>query len=222
MPATIRPVLPLLLALTASAATAAQPEAGAAPVYQVRPIGWVRKADGRTTIEIDATYRAALLGVEDLDEIWVLYWFDRNDTPARRAIQQVHPRGDPASPLRGVFATRAPVRPNLIGLTRCRVHAVQGTVIVIEEIDAFPDTPVLDIKPVTGNTPGSTEKAPRPVIDITGGSRTSAAVQTPISRDCNTSYSGRPVDLGRGGEATVPAISWAGAAFALPTVPPDW
>lgn len=148
----IRLVLPLLLALTAPAA--AEPEAGAGPVYQVRPIGWVRRADGRTTIEVDEQYRPALLGVEDLDEIWVLYWFDRNDTPARRAIRQVHPRGDPANPLRGVFATRAPVRPNLIGLTRCRVLSVQGTVIEIEEIDAFSDTPVLDIKPVIGNTPG--------------------------------------------------------------------
>lgn len=154
----VRLVLLLLLALTASPAMVAEPEAGAGPVYQVRPIGWVRKADGRTTIEIDASYQAALLGVEDLDEIWVLYWFDRNDTPEQRAIQQVHPRGDPANPLRGVFATRAPVRPNLIGLTRCRVHAVQGRVIEIDEIDAFPDTPVLDIKPVTGKAPGYAEK----------------------------------------------------------------
>jgi tRNA-Thr(GGU) m(6)t(6)A37 methyltransferase TsaA len=83
----------------------------------------------------------------------VLYWFDRNDTPERRAIQQVHPRRDPANPLRGVFATRAPVRPNLIGLSRCRVRSVQGTVIEIDQIDAFPDTPVLDIKPVIGSPP---------------------------------------------------------------------
>jgi tRNA-Thr(GGU) m(6)t(6)A37 methyltransferase TsaA len=116
-------------------------------VYEVHPIGWVRKAGGQTTIEIDERLRPALMGVEGLDSIWVLYWFDRNDTPEQRSILQVHPRGDPGNPLRGVFATRAPVRPNLIALSRCRVLAVRGNVIEIEGIDAFADTPVLDIKP---------------------------------------------------------------------------
>lgn len=122
-------------------------DVNATRVFEVRPIGWVRKADGKTTIEIEEQYTPALLGVEDLDSIWVLYWFDRNDTPERRAILQVHPRRDPDNPMRGVFATRAPVRPNLIALSRCRVLGVRGTTIEIDSIDAFADTPVLDIKP---------------------------------------------------------------------------
>jgi tRNA (Thr-GGU) A37 N-methylase len=65
----------------------------------------------------------------------------------RKEILQVHPRGNPENPLRGVFATRAPVRPNLIAISRCRVLSVEGRVIAIDDIDAFPDTPVLDIKP---------------------------------------------------------------------------
>lgn len=123
------------------------PEKGIEPVYQVHPIGWVRKAQGRTTIEVNERYLPALLGVDQLDSIWVLYWFDRNDSPQQRAILQVHPRRNPSNPLRGVFATRAPVRPNLIALSRCRVLSVQGNVIEIDDIDAFADTPVLDIKP---------------------------------------------------------------------------
>ena len=117
------------------------------PVYEMRPIGWVRKSADRTTIEIDPAYAPALLGVERLDTIWVLYWFDRNDTAEQRSILRVHPRGDPDNPLRGVFATRAPVRPNLIAMSRCRVLSVDGRVIEIDAIDAFADTPVLDIKP---------------------------------------------------------------------------
>jgi tRNA-Thr(GGU) m(6)t(6)A37 methyltransferase TsaA len=117
------------------------------PTYELHPIGWVRKADGRTTIELYDEYRPALLGVDALERIWVLYWFDRNDTPARRSVLQVHPRGNPANPLRGVFATRAPLRPNPIALSRCRVLGVRGNVIEIDGIDAFADTPVLDIKP---------------------------------------------------------------------------
>lgn len=120
---------------------------GAEPVFEVRPVGWIRKADGKVEIEVEERYEAALLGVEDLDAIWVLYWFDRNDTPDGRSILRVHPRGNPENPLRGVFATRAPFRPNLIALSRCRVLAVDGNVIRIDDIDALPDSPVLDIKP---------------------------------------------------------------------------
>jgi tRNA-Thr(GGU) m(6)t(6)A37 methyltransferase TsaA len=115
--------------------------------YEVKPIGWVRKSNGRTTIELYRQYQPALLGVDRLDSIWVLYWFDRNDTPEKRSILQVHPRANPDNPLRGVFATRAPVRPNLIALSRCRILSVKGNIIEIDDIDAFPDTPVLDIKP---------------------------------------------------------------------------
>ena len=59
----------------------------------------------------------------------------------------MHPRGNPENPVRGVFATRAPVRPNLIALSRVRVLSVRDNVIEIDHIDAFPDTPVLDLRP---------------------------------------------------------------------------
>jgi len=48
--------------------------------------------------------------------------------------------------LTGVFATHSPLRPNLIGMTLCRVLAVSPPVIVVDRIDAFDGTPVLDIK----------------------------------------------------------------------------
>ncbi|MES9968384.1 MAG: tRNA (N6-threonylcarbamoyladenosine(37)-N6)-methyltransferase TrmO [Candidatus Thiodiazotropha sp.] len=117
------------------------------PTYQVWPIGWVRKPGDKTLIEVDKEYMPALLGLDQFDAIWVLYWFDRNDTPEQRSILQVHPRGNPDNPMRGVFATRAPVRPNLIALSRCRILSIQGNLIEIDAIDAFADTPVLDIKP---------------------------------------------------------------------------
>lgn len=140
-------LLILCCGLHGSVFAVGEPEKRAEPVYQVHPIGWVRKVQGRTTIEVDERYLPALLGVDQLDSIWVLYWFDRNDTPQQRSILQVHPRRNPANPLRGVFATRAPVRPNLIALSRCRVLSVRDNVIEIDDIDAFADTPVLDIKP---------------------------------------------------------------------------
>jgi len=114
--------------------------------FSVYPIGYVRKAEGRTTIVLDRKYQPGLLRFEKLSEVWVLWWFDRNDTPDKRAILQVHPRGNPENPLTGVFATHSPVRPNLIAMTRCKIISVKDNVIEIEGIDAFPDTPVLDLK----------------------------------------------------------------------------
>lgn len=115
--------------------------------YKMWPIGWVRKSGGRSWIEIEPRYQAAMLGLEKLSTVQVLYWFDRNDTPEHRAILQVHPRGNPDNPLRGVFATRSPFRPNLIALSVVKVLAVKENIIEIDDIDAFADTPVLDLKP---------------------------------------------------------------------------
>jgi len=119
----------------------------AEPQYTLKPIGWVRKADGKVRIIVDKKYQPGLLGVEKLSEIWVLYWFDRNDTPEKRSVLQVHPRGNTENPLTGVFATRSPMRPNLIAVSRCKVRSVKDNVVEIDEIDALPDTPVLDLKP---------------------------------------------------------------------------
>jgi len=145
-------MIPIALAALGLAVCSADPaRTDGAPSQAVRqftvhPIGYVREVEGRTLIVVDKQYQPALLGVDKLSEIWVLWWFDRNDTPQKRSILQVHPRGNPNNPIRGVFATHSPVRPNLIAMTRCKVVSVRENVIEIERIDAFPDTPVLDIK----------------------------------------------------------------------------
>jgi tRNA-Thr(GGU) m(6)t(6)A37 methyltransferase TsaA len=115
--------------------------------FALQPIGRIRKTRRKTAIVLYKKYQPGLMGVEKLSKIWVIWWFHRNDNPRMRSILKVHPRGNPANPLRGVFATRAPMRPNLIALSRCKVLAVKGNLIEIDAIDAFPDTPVLDLKP---------------------------------------------------------------------------
>jgi tRNA-Thr(GGU) m(6)t(6)A37 methyltransferase TsaA len=116
------------------------------PTFTMHPVGYVREVEGRTLIVVDEEFQPALLGMEKLSEIWVLWWFDQNDTPEKRSILQVHPQGNLEKPLTGVFATHSPYRPNLIAMTRCKIVDVEKNVIEIEDIDAFPDTPVLDIK----------------------------------------------------------------------------
>ena len=62
----------------------------------------------------------------------------------------MHPRGDRALPLTGVFGTRSPVRPNLIALSTCEILSIDENIIRIDKIDAFDGTPVIDIKPCIG------------------------------------------------------------------------
>jgi len=127
--------------------------------FTVSPIGRVGKAKGKTQIVLDKRYQRGLLGLDGFSHIYVYWWFDRNDTPEKRAILQVHPRGSRANPLTGVFATRSPCRPNLIGMTLCKVISVKENVVEIDRIDAFAGTPVLDIKPYVPRSdaaPGAT------------------------------------------------------------------
>jgi len=117
------------------------------PHFQIIPIGTIHKEDGAPVwVEIDPQYEDGLLGLENFSHIAVLYWLDRNDTPEQRRILRVHPRKDKANPLTGVFATHAPVRPNPIALTICKLLAVQGCRLYIETIDALDRSPVVDIK----------------------------------------------------------------------------
>ena len=116
-------------------------------VYSVHPIGHVEKYNGKTAVVLDQQYLPGLLRLEDFSHVWVIWWFDQNDTAEMREILQVHPRRDSRNPLSGVFATRAPVRPNLIGLSLCRIMAVNENIVEIDGIDAFDGTTVLDLKP---------------------------------------------------------------------------
>lgn len=114
--------------------------------FRIVPVGVVRKKEEATWIEIFEPYGDALLGLEGFSHIQVLFWFHENDTADRRKTLRVHPRKDKKNPLTGVFATHSPLRPNLIGLTICRIKAIKGRHIEIEDIDAADDTPVVDIK----------------------------------------------------------------------------
>ncbi len=115
--------------------------------FSLHPIGQVQHREGRTLIVLDEKYQPGLLGLDGWSHVQVIWWFHQNDTPQRRAILQVHPRGNKDNPLTGVFACRAPVRPNLIALTLCKIVSVEENVVEVEQIDAFDGTPVLDLKP---------------------------------------------------------------------------
>ena len=114
--------------------------------FRIIPVGVVRKTDTTVSIEIYDDYTDGLLGLDGFSHIAVFYWFDQNDTAEKRRVLQVHPRKDSRNPLTGVFATHSPQRPNLIGLTVCKILSIHNGSIEIEDIDAFDGTPVVDLK----------------------------------------------------------------------------
>jgi tRNA-Thr(GGU) m(6)t(6)A37 methyltransferase TsaA len=123
-----------------------QAEVNAARVLKVYPIGKIVKKDGRTLVVIEKKFEPGLLGMDGLSSVTVIYWFDRIDTSAKRSILQAHPRRSMENPLTGVFVAHSPVRPNLIGLSRCKIISVQGNIMEIDDIDAFSGSPVIDLK----------------------------------------------------------------------------
>src|SRR4030042_5443240 len=111
----------------------------------LNPVGVVKRQQERTILEIKPEFAPALQGIEGFSHLWVFYWFHQNDRPEERATLKVHPRRDPANPLTGVFATRAPARPNLIGRCACRLVKVQGNLLEVADRDALDGSPILDL-----------------------------------------------------------------------------
>jgi tRNA-Thr(GGU) m(6)t(6)A37 methyltransferase TsaA len=99
--------------------------------------------DVEGTVELYAGrgYEDALCDLELFDHLWLVVWFDRN-VGYKPKVQP--PR---SSVKRGVFATRAPYRPNPIGLSAVRLVRVEGLRLFVRGLDLLDGTPVLDIKP---------------------------------------------------------------------------
>jgi tRNA-Thr(GGU) m(6)t(6)A37 methyltransferase TsaA len=92
----------------------------------------------------EASVLDGLDGLEPGAEIIVLTWLHR----AARDVLRVHPRDDPATPLRGVFNTRSADRPNPIGLHPVQVVSVEGPRVRVRNLEAVDGTPIVDVKPV--------------------------------------------------------------------------
>lgn len=95
-------------------------------------------------LDMDPAFAAGLRGLAAGDALVIVTWLHRAD----RRVLEVHPRGDPAAPLAGVFATRSPHRPNPLGLHRVTLRDVSGLRLRIGPIEAIDGTPVVDVKPV--------------------------------------------------------------------------
>jgi tRNA-Thr(GGU) m(6)t(6)A37 methyltransferase TsaA len=127
--------------------------------FSARPIGTVRSglrdirdapnqaSEGapEALLEIEPEFAPALHRVSAGQDLLLLTWLHLAD----RDVLQTHPRGDPNTPLTGVFATRSPDRPNPIGLHRVTITAIESpTLVRVRALEAIDGTPILDLKAV--------------------------------------------------------------------------
>jgi tRNA (adenine37-N6)-methyltransferase len=160
-----------------------EPEGGAL-ILSLKPIGIVRSpfsdrlsaprqpsaAEGvQGTLELfpHVGYEHALEDLQSFRYIWVLFWFHKNQNFKRKVLP-------PRSQIRrGVFATRAPYRPNPIGLSAVELLGIEGLCLRVQNLDILDGTPILDLKPyipytdaIPGATNGWLDEAARPVDPI--------------------------------------------------------
>jgi tRNA (adenine37-N6)-methyltransferase len=88
----------------------------------------------------------AVAGLDAFSHICVVFQFHLVDE-ADIVTGARHPRGNPDWPLVGMFAQRAKMRPNRLGVSNCRLLSVDGRRLHVRGLDAVDGTPVLDIKP---------------------------------------------------------------------------
>ena len=102
---------------------------------------------GSGVIELSAgrNFETALRDLDGFERVWVLFLFDRNGGGWHPTTRP--PVAMPGLKRVGVFASRAPYRPNPIGLSCVRLVAVRGRTLEIAEADLLDGTPILDIKP---------------------------------------------------------------------------
>lgn len=126
------------------------------PVFSYTPIGTIHSpftepagmpiqpagaAGARGTIVIDEKFRAGLRDLDGFSRIILIYAFHRSQGYELEVI----PFLDTAP--HGVFATRAPRRPNAIGMSIVQLISINDGELVIEGVDVVDGTPLLDIKP---------------------------------------------------------------------------
>ena len=104
----------------------------------IQPVGAVGV---KRTVEVFEQYRDGLKDLDGFSHIILLYHFHRSQGFDLHVVPFMD------SELRGVFATRAPKRPNPIGLSVVQLDVIEDGVLRVQNVDILDGTPLLDIKP---------------------------------------------------------------------------
>ncbi|MBN2028965.1 tRNA (N6-threonylcarbamoyladenosine(37)-N6)-methyltransferase TrmO [bacterium] len=93
------------------------------------------------TIELKKEYLDGLKDLDGFSHILIIYHFHLSKGYRLHVVPFLD------TVLRGLFATRAPKRPNPIGISLVKLIKIEGSIVHIEDIDVVDGTPLLDIKP---------------------------------------------------------------------------
>lgn len=111
-------------------------------------IGTVIKVEeDEAEIEIFPQFCGGLKGIEAFSHLYILYWAHLRDNENERKTLLVFPKRHAVKVETGVFACRSPSRPNPIGLCVVELIDIRGCQLSVRGLDAFQDTPIVDIKP---------------------------------------------------------------------------
>ena len=99
------------------------------------------KASALGTVELSSEFTEGLKDLDGFSHVILIYYLHK----VSRSTLTVTPFLD--SEPHGVFATRAPTRPNPIGLSVVRLLRIEGNILYLGNLDVLNGTPLLDIKP---------------------------------------------------------------------------
>ena len=103
------------------------------------------------TVEVFEEFGPGLKDLEGFSHIILIYHFHRSQGYKLRVVPYLD------SEPRGLFATRAPKRPNAIGLSIVRLRRIDNRILHVENADILDGTPLLDIKPYVPDFDEQTE-----------------------------------------------------------------
>jgi len=124
---------------------------------KLRPIGYVKSGmpidssvkwnrwSEESIVEIYEEYAEGLAGLEEFSHVFIIYFMHM--AKWRREDIRLRPRRREDMPEVGVFAFRGRNRPNPIGLAVCEITEIKQNTLKVKGLDAYPETPILDIKP---------------------------------------------------------------------------
>ena len=119
--------------------------------FTVCPIGMIKKDGDKTTLFSTKNYSPVFSGWKIIPTCMYCIGLTKTIPLNNALFSRIRSKRNPKNPSRASLPPGSPVRPNLIAMTLCKIVSVKGNVIEIDDIDAFADTPVIDIKPYIPN-----------------------------------------------------------------------
>ncbi|MCD4820426.1 MAG: tRNA (N6-threonylcarbamoyladenosine(37)-N6)-methyltransferase TrmO [Candidatus Cloacimonetes bacterium] len=110
-------------------------------VISKTPIQPVFCSDIKGTVELDTEYADGLKNLQGFSHIYLFYYFHQSQKTCLCLKPYLSDQEH------GIFATRAPHRPNKLGMSLVRLMEIKDTILHVKDIDILDGTPLFDIKP---------------------------------------------------------------------------